>query len=63
MRRSAAAIAALPVVDLPIEARILRYHTGLDMFAPNHIGDHIGPREVQAECEFDLWNALQQGVI
>lgn len=61
MRRSAAAIAALPVIDIPTEVQILRYHTGLD--AHDTEWGYIGTREVQAELEFDLWNALQQGVI
>lgn len=62
MRRSAAAIAALPVIDLPTEACIINYHVGVDPGADT-TGLYIGTREIQAELEFDLWNALQQGVI
>lgn len=70
-RRSAAAIAATPVIDLATETHILRYHTATETNGARNADappveqqqPRIGVREVVAEIQTDIWTALQQGVI
>lgn len=65
MPRKPRAVAALPIIDVQTEARILAYHSGREAAADETelAQPRIGVREVQSELHTDLWTALMQGVV